>query len=54
MSTTISLEMREKIIRRITQVLVTALVQGVILFLASWDLGWTWGGSSSGSTWRAW
>lgn len=43
MASPISLEMRQKIIRRITQVLVTALVQGVILFLAAWDLGWTWG-----------
>jgi len=43
MAAPITLDMRQKIIRRITQVLVTALVQGVILFLAAWDLGWTWG-----------
>ncbi len=36
-------EMRQKIVKRITQVLVTALVQGIILFLVAGDLRWTWG-----------
>ncbi len=35
--------MRQKIIQRFVQVLITALIQGLVLFLAAGDLGWTWG-----------
>lgn len=35
--------MKEKIVKRITQVLVTLLVQGLLLFLAAGTLRWNWG-----------
>ncbi|MGD2027880.1 MAG: methyltransferase [Anaerolineales bacterium] len=38
-----STEMRQKIVKRIVQVVVTTLIQGVLLFLAAGDLGWVWG-----------
>lgn len=36
-------EMREKMVKRVVQVLVTMAIQGLILFLAAGDFGWGWG-----------
>jgi len=36
-------EMRQKMIRRMTQVVITTLVQAVIVFLAAGSLTWEWG-----------
>jgi protein-S-isoprenylcysteine O-methyltransferase Ste14 len=36
-------EMKQKIVKRIVQVLSTTLFQGLVLFLAAGNLEWTWG-----------
>ena len=38
-----SSEMKQKIVKRITQVVVTTLIQGGAMFLAAGQLNWTWG-----------